>query len=149
MTNLYDLYQTDLNLETEGVWVAITKDIQVKVAALPNPNFTEFLTKLQKPYKGQIRKGLLDKDIEEDLYVKAVAKTVLIDWKGIKDKDNKDLPYSYENAYTILSDKSMKRFKSEILLLSTEAETFKSEEKDEAIKNSETSSNGTSVTGTN
>lgn len=146
--NLYDVYETDTALETEGVWVALTKDIQVKVAALPNPNFVDYLTKLQKPYKGQIRKNSLDKEIEEDLYVKAVAKTVLIDWKGIKDKENKDIPYSYENAYKLLSDKSLKRFKSDIILLSTEAETFKAEEKEEAVKNSETSSNGTSVTGT-
>lgn len=146
--SLYNIYETDTKLENEGVWVSISKDIKVKVAALGNKAHQEILEKLLKPYKSQIRKNLLDKELEEDIHVQAIAKTILIDWEGMTDRDGKPLPYSYENAYKLLTDEKLKRFKGDILYLAKEAETFKTEEKEEAVKNSEKSSAGKSSTGT-
>lgn len=135
MTSLYDLYETNLDLEQEGVWVEIAEGIELKVAALGNPNHQEAMERFSKPYKSQMRQKTIAKDIEEDLHMKAIAKAVLVDWKGVTDRKGKEIVYSFENAYKLLTDPSMRRFKSIVLGLSTEAETFKSQEVEEAIKN--------------
>jgi len=138
-TSIYDIYESNLDLEEEGVWVNLTKTIEVKVAALGNRKHTNLLTKLQKA-QGKTLEN--DADLREDIHVQAMAKTVLLDWKGITDKDGKPLKYSYENAYKLLSDEKMYRFKKDILFLSQEAETFKAQEEEADAKNSKKSSDG-------
>jgi len=135
MTGLYDLYETDLDLEKEGVWVEITADIKVKIAALGNKNHQEAIEKFAKPYKSQIRHKTISVEVEEDLHLKAIAKAVLVDWEGMTDREGKALPYSFDNCYALLSDPKMKRFKADILLIAKEAETFKNVEVEDAVKN--------------
>lgn len=146
--SIYDLYETDTSLEEEGVWVEIGGGVNVKVAALGNKNHQKAMEKMFAPYKAQRRNGSLDAEIEEDIHTKAIAKAVLVDWEGVTDREGDILPYNFENAYKILADESLKRFKGNILFLAKEAETFKKQEQEEAVKNSSKSSDGTSNTGT-
>lgn len=146
--SLYDTYETDLNLEENGVWIELSSDMEVKIAALGNKNHLSVMEKMFAPYKSQRRRKTLDPKIEEDIHIKAIAKAVLLDWRGegFKDRDGNPLPYSFENAYNLLSNEKLKRFKADIIFLSQEAETFKQQEMEEAVKNSEKSSSGGSNT---
>lgn len=135
MTTIYDLYETDVELELEGVWVELTKDIKVKVAALGNRKHQEAIEKFTKPYRSQIRSKTISSEVEEDLHVKAICKAVLVDWEGVTDKEGNKLDYSFENAYKLLSDPSLKRFKSDIIYLAKEAETYKNNELEQSSKN--------------
>lgn len=146
--SLYDSYETDVTLEENGVWIALTNDMEVKVAALGNKQHLQVMEKMFAPYKNQRRRNALDPKIEEDIHTKAIAKAVLLDWRGegFKDRDGNALPYSFDNAYKLLTDESLKRFKADIIFLAKEAETFKQQDTEEAVKNSEKSSSGTSAT---
>jgi hypothetical protein len=133
--SIYDIYETNLELEKEGTWVEITKEIKVKVAAIGNKNHLEAIEKFSKPYKGQLRTKSIDPDIEEDIYVKALAKAILVDWQGITDEEGNIIAYNFDNAYALLSKPSMKRFKADILFMARETETFKKDTKEQAEKN--------------
>jgi len=134
-TNLSNLYQIDESLENEGVLVEISQDIKIKVAAMGNKEYLKIKEKVFKPYRGAKKRNNLDQNVEEDLYNQIMAKTVLIGWEGIKDEEGKEVPYSYEKAYEILSDPTMKHFKATVLEIALEAETFRSQDKDDDAKN--------------
>lgn len=133
--NIFDIYETDVSLEENGVWIALAKDVKVKVAAFGNQKHKDIIDRLFAPYKTQHRKGTLDKTIEEDLHTKAMAKTILLDWEGIVDKDGSVIPYSPDKAYELLSKESMRRFKNDIVGLASEAETFRAQEIEDTTKN--------------
>lgn len=144
-TNLLEAFGIDPELEEQGVWVEIVKDVKVKVCAIGTQNHMKILEKLKAPHQAQIRANTLDPEIEEAIHVKAMAKTVLVDWEGMTDPDtNKPLPYSYENAVKLLSDPRLKRFKGTIFSIATQQETFRKQEVEESTKNLKKSSGGSS-----
>ena len=136
---LYSAYESDPILEKAGVWIVLAKDLEIKLASFGNDAHMEYLEKLQKPYKAQIRRDALPKHIDEDIHCRAMAKEVILDWRGEGwvDRDGKPLAYSVENAYTLLSDPKMKKLKADIIYLATNNETFRQMEEDkaDAIKN--------------
>lgn len=151
MTNeksIYDLYETDVDLEIDGVWVQLKGGIQVKVAALGNENHVAAMETIFAPHRGLQRRGALDKDVEEELHTKAICKSVLLDWKNMVDREGKPLPYNFQNAYDLLMDPTMKRFKADILVIAQEAESFKKQDDEDSVGNSSKSSSGKSNTGT-
>ena len=92
------------------------------------------------------RSGDVNKDIDNEIQIKAICRDVLVDWKGIQDLDTgEELPYSYENAVKLLKDKRIKRFAVQIVEISSEQETFRRVEEEETEKNLEKSSDGNST----
>jgi hypothetical protein len=140
--SIYDLYGTDTSLENEGMWIGLKGDIKIKITYFGNKKNKSYLEKLRAPYKTQIRKGTLDPSIEEELTLKAMSRFVLVDWEGMTTQEGKELPYSVENAYQIL--KELPHFANEVADLSTSMDTFRAEQIEDAVKNSEKSSSGRS-----
>lgn len=133
----------DPSLENEGVWVEILTGVQVKLCAIGNTEYKRAMAKLSAPYKSQIRNDKLPKEIEEDLVIKAIARTVLVDWDGVQDPTtNEVLPYSYENCYNLLKDPRLIDFRNLIMGLATERETYRLQEIEDAEKNLDQSSDG-------
>ena len=146
MSNLLDAFGTDLDLEETGVWVQMTGDIIVKVRPLGNDKYMRTLERLKKPHQRMYRSGDVNKDIDNEIQIKAICRDVLVDWKGIQDPDTgEELPYSYENAVKLLKDKRIKRFAVQIVEDSSEQETFRRVEEEETEKNLEKSSDGNST----
>lgn len=146
---IYDLFETDVDLEKKGVTVKITEAESVTVAAFGNENHAKILERLKKPYKQQYRKGTVDEKVDEDIHVRAMSQAVLLGWEGIKDKlklfgDDPEalVPYSQDNAYKLLSEPRMKRFKGLIVELAASTETYKKQEEEDAVKNSQAASSG-------
>ncbi|WP_298983487.1 hypothetical protein [uncultured Roseibium sp.] len=96
-------FRTDKKLEVDGVWFDFDEDTSVKVARGNNVHFTKLLTKLSKPVQALARTGNLPEDKASEIVAKAMAETILLDWKGIK-LDGKVVKYSVENAAKILKD---------------------------------------------
>jgi hypothetical protein len=142
--SIYSSYATDPTLESEGVWVQLREDMEVKVAAFTSKEFTALLERLKLPHKALIRKGGLDAKVEEDLYTQAMAKAIIVDWrgKGWVDEAGKPAAYSPEQAYKYLTDEKLKHFKADIIFLAKEQETYRLQEKEESTKNSKKSSAG-------
>ena len=141
--SIYDNYKSDINLRNEGVWINLSATESIKVRAFNCPKHVETLKKLTKPYKSQIERKVLDDEILEDLHMKALAQSILIDWKGIKDEKGKDLECNFQNVYDLLTNETMIDLKAEVIFLAKERQTFVAEEEVEEIKNSGKSSTGT------
>jgi len=145
MTNLLDVFGTDLTLEKEGVWVEFAEGIKFKIRPMRNKKFIALLQKLQRPYKSAIRNGSIKEDLHQGLITKALAKEVVVDWLGVNDLESGEpLDYSWTNATRLLSDARMERLLLMVVEVAGEQETFKNIEEEETEKNSEKSSSGNS-----
>jgi hypothetical protein len=129
-------YFTDKKLEEGGVDVELGDGAVVTVCRTNNPKFREYLNKLRKPYERQIQRGTADQDILDKLTRKAVARYVLVGWKGIE-IDGEAVKYSPETAEQIMID--FPDFQEDVLFAANSRETFRQEVTEENEKNSEAS----------
>ena len=124
---------TDKSLEEEGVEVQLDEDAFITVLRSNNARFKKLLIGLRKPYEHRIQRGRMDQKILDGLTVKAVAREVLIGWRGIKD-NGKTIKYSPEAAEKLM--KKYEDFQEDVLTAANTAETFRAEVVEENVKNS-------------
>ena len=90
--------------EVEGVDVTYY-GVTLTVARANNTNFKHQFRTLIAPYKYQMENNQnIPQDVSEDIMLKCYAKSILVGWKGLKDEDGKEIPYSNEKAYELLKE---------------------------------------------
>lgn len=124
---------TDPDLEENGVEVQISEDASITVRRSNNKRFKDMLLGLRKPHEQRIQRGTMDQDVLDKLTRKAVAKEVLIGWKGIK-VDGKAVKYSPEKAEELME--RFEDFQEDVLTASNTRETFRRQVIEENEKNS-------------
>jgi hypothetical protein len=124
---------TDKELEESGVEVELGDGAFITVRRSNNKKFVKLLQSLRKPYERRIQRGTMDQKVLDDLTRKAVAKEVLIGWRGIK-LDGKEVKYSPEKAEELL--KQFEEFQEDVLFAANTRETFRAEVVEENEKNS-------------
>lgn len=125
-------FGTDTKLENEGVWVDLGEGAQIKVARIGNKESKALTKRLQAPHKIAIRNEKLPDDVWTKISVEVMAKTVLLDFKGIKE-DGKEVPFSVENATRFLTD--YKDFRDQVAHYANDLNLFQAEAEEAAIKN--------------
>jgi len=125
-------YSTDEKKETDGVWETIGDGCKVRVARANNSNYNKWFTRLTKPFKQQLRRDTMPEKKSEEILIKLMAKTILLDWEGMHE-DGVELEYTEENAIHLLTE--YKDFRQQIDDLSKSIELFREEEDEEAEKN--------------
>lgn len=137
-------YKTDETLEREGVWVDMGDGFHVRIARDGNPKHSAAVSRLTKPFKQQIRRGTLGQEKLAEIAAQAMAEAIVLDWQGLYD-DGKEIPYSQEKAYEILYN--YPDLRRDIADLSSEMETFRAMDEEEAAGNSGNASAGSSSGG--
>ena len=106
---MYDVFETDEDLETSGIWLDYG-DFRVKIASAGqgNKKYVKYAEKALKPVRKAMQAGALSNErsiaIMSDIY----AKTIVLDWevadedkklkKGIESREGEILPVNYENV---------------------------------------------------
>lgn len=124
---------TDPNLERDGVEVELDDGAFITVRRTNNEEFGKYLRALRKPHERRIQRGRMDQKILDNLTRKAVAKHVLIGWRGIE-VDGKAVKYSPEKAEELM--KQFEDFQEDVLTAANSSETFRAEVTEENEKNS-------------
>jgi len=96
-------YGTNKDLEIEGVWIDVGEGAKVKVARNGNKGYVKMIEKLSRPYKKQIRRGTISGEKFDKIIRQASARHILVNWEGIEE-DGKEVPYSEEESYRLLTD---------------------------------------------
>jgi hypothetical protein len=117
----FSQFKTDKTLEVEGVWVKLDESSAIKVARMNNPKMQAFVRKRSRI----TRRGAGAPDIPDDVIIEGMSQFVLIDWEGMQDDTGTDLPYSNAAAYRVL--KEISDFRSLVIDLSQNMETFRAE----------------------
>ena len=95
-------FGTDSNKEKDGIWVNLDEDAALLIARTGNPDYREALRKAMEPFKISVQNNTLPNATAEKILIDVMAKTILLDWKGIIDK-GKELKYSEKNAVKLLT----------------------------------------------
>ena len=79
-------FGTDSNKEVKGVWHDDFGDgLEVKIARIGNPIYQKTFNDISKPHRKAIRRGTLKDETAEKLLIKAMAKAIVLDWKGLSE----------------------------------------------------------------
>ena len=127
------LFGSDPKKETEGVWVEFAPGFKIKLARIGHPEYTDYLQKLMKPYKRQLRNDSLPAEIAKNCVKKALAKHIILGWEGLIDDLEKPIDFTAEKALELL--KSSDDFFNEIIEMAKEREVFSQEDDEESRKN--------------
>jgi len=142
MSNIYEIFETDVKKEKEGAWTKIQGDIEFKLCYFANEKFLDYVNTETEKWLSANGKTVLPEDVSEDIHTKGIAHHVLVDWKNVTDKDGKSIEHSAETVYNMLSDPNMRRLKAIVIQLSTAMDTFRVKHEDADSKNSLKSSSG-------
>ena len=111
---MYDVFETDEDLETSGIWIDYG-DFRVKIASAGqgNKKFVKYAEKAFKPVRKAMQAGALSNErslaIMSDIY----AKTIVIDWevkkdgefvKGIEQRNGEIAAVNYEIIKQVFID---------------------------------------------
>lgn len=124
----------DVDLEAEGVWFEVDDETSVLVARSNNRKYRDMIKQLTKPYKRQIRQGTLKDATLDNIIGRAMAKTLLLNWKGLK-IGGEEISYSVEKATELLTNEKLKDFREMIAEFANDAEAFRLERKEEIVGN--------------
>lgn len=139
---IFQKMKTDEALEEGGVWVPIGDGAKVLVARFQNRKHRASLERLRKPHKMMLLSGRdLPEEIQLDITVQSMADGILMGWEGIEGDDGKPLPYNRVNAMRLLTE--LRDFRDLVAGLASESETFRKQEVEAVVGNSEPSSDGT------
>jgi len=104
--SIYGLFGTDKEMERSGIWLDYGKfgSFLIARAGGSNDRFQKAMERLSRPHRKQIANETLDDDIANDLLLKAFAEAVVLSWKGIKDKDGREMPFTRDNVIKLFKD---------------------------------------------
>ena len=126
--------QNNPEVETEGVWQNYGGGLRVKIARMSNPKYEEYLREQTKPHMRRLRSGNLENDVIEEITQKAMARYILLNWEGLKDENDQEIPYSEKKAFELLSDPKYKDFYRDISDMSQDRSLFRSQALEELAK---------------
>ena len=105
MSSPYELFSTDGNKETKGI-VLDYGDFSITIARAGGSNrkYQKTLEVLSKPIRRALMAGQADPKRVTAIMQEVFATAVVLDWKGVKDKAGKALPFNKENCIQLFKD---------------------------------------------
>ena len=112
MLSIEKKFATDLEASKDGVWHRIDEETQIKVAKARNENFKKRAYELFNENKIEMfsRTGKFTDLDERKLMSQLIAETILLDWRGVKDQDGKEVKYTPEIGAQVLANPEMGDF---------------------------------------
>lgn len=130
MGNIYKQFETDKNAEINGVKTYFGDCIfYIARAGGANKNYTAKMMKKALDTKNSKVSEINIKDFVLDVY----AETILVGWENVLDENDKELPYSKENAKKILSE--LDDIYEEVIKIATTAANYNKAALEEVVKN--------------
>ena len=133
-------FGTDAELEVEGVWEDLGEAEEgrdppgVLIARVGNKAYTKEYQKVPRGIRRQMENGTLPDGMGDQVVCKLLAKTILLNWRGLAD-GGKELDYNYENATAHLL--KYKDFRELVWEIGNDQARFRQEDIEETTKNSE------------
>ncbi len=132
---IYDAYQTDAGLETEGAWTDLRGGARVKIRAEASVFVREKARALDKKYRAiMITEGGLPPDVQDTRDTELCATAILVAWENVTDKTGTVLPFTVDNARATLT--ALPRMRQDILYAARIDETFRAQQQEVMAGNS-------------
>jgi len=98
MSNMFDQFETDPVLETEGIWIDYGNfRVQIARAGGANKKYLSYAEAKTKPFRRAIAAGTMPEERSRALLYDIYAKTVILNWQ-IADGEEKDGNTKWKNG---------------------------------------------------
>lgn len=124
-SNLLKQFGTNTGAQEEGVWHSLGGGIQVNLRRINSKKANAVNDKYMEPLQAMYPEGDFPEDAQREVLLRQISEGLVADWKGIKDDEGKDLKFSPEVAYDLLSDPSLDDFNLKLLSLSSNMKHYK------------------------
>lgn len=141
---MYDVFETDENLETSGVWVDYGEfRVLIASAGQGNKSYVRYAEKKLKPVRKAMDAGALSNERSQALMADIYAKTIVLDWQvmsdgewktGIEGREGDVLPVNEENVEKTL--RSLPRLFMDLQEQAMSIANFRKAELEDETKNS-------------
>lgn len=110
--SLYEVYETDPNLEKDGVHleVGLSKagkvvTIKLRRAGGANQRFAKVFEQKSKPFRRLMDiPGALDPAVQERVMREVYAESVVAGWENVEDKAGNEMPFTRDNVIKLFTD---------------------------------------------
>lgn len=118
------IIDADHSASKEGVWAPF-EGSEFRIASSDSLRFQRTLQRLQAPYRKKLDKGTLDPGESRRILCQAMAGTLLLDWRNVKDSTGEDVEFTDEAATkALINIPSLREFVQEFAL---NGENFRAE----------------------
>jgi hypothetical protein len=117
---------TDPKAETQGVWFEdVSTGISFLIAHQDNENAQDYLQELIAPYATMIQSRSKEGfRAYRQFEAKARARFVMLGWKNLTDDHGKEIPYSEEMAFELLTDPRWRKIRNRVEAFSRDDTAF-------------------------
>ena len=146
MTDFWKSYETDKKLEEEGVWIeGFHGGAAIKCRRLSSKAAKAARTHAEAKHRAAIQRAQrtrteLDDDIAREINLDWFINGVVVDWKGVCEKDGTPLKFNAKNGLMVF--KALPDFLDDVILACTDRDIFRNEEAEDDAKNSPKSPDG-------
>ena len=111
MSSLYTQFQTDKNVEKDGVVLTYgmnskKKPIEIRIARAGGANirYSKLLEAATKPYRRQLQNETMDNDLAEQITQKVYAQSVVLGWENVEDENGVEMAFTVDNCMKLFKD---------------------------------------------
>lgn len=135
--SIFDICETDVKAEEDGRWFKDIfgdgTNIDIKIRHLSCNASLVARRRLDRANRKLMVAGSYPTDVAIKILIEQIAEAVLIDWKGINDRDGNPIPYSKEAAVELLT--KLRVFRDGVVGMAQSIESFRVEEREDTEKN--------------
>ncbi len=136
--SLYHVLSTDKNDEENGKWfndiLGEGSGVNIKLRRLTAKAVERTRQRvLLENRKYQGKDGKYPDEVDVRMLCEYLAESVIVDWAGMVDENEVEVPYTYEAAYKFCTD--LQEFRRIVLALSGNMDAFRAEARKEVVGN--------------
>lgn len=121
--NIYEAFET--NLEDTAKTFPLSDTASITLLPVAGEKSRRAFERMMEPYSVRLNAGgkLTDQE-NKDLNVRFYAENIVKGWKGILDRDGKEIEFSVENAKMLFSDEKLTSFFALIIRMASNDAAF-------------------------
>lgn len=131
-----DIYSTfDVQLSEDAKTFPLSDDASIDLLPMGSEFSRRKFEQMMEPYQARLKAGgELTEQEATKLNTRFFAEVIIKGWKGLKDKEGKDIKFSVENAFKLLE--ALPRFNALIARMAADESAFQIAKVEEEVGNS-------------
>lgn len=133
--SLYKSFAVDSASSEHGKWFEVAPGVKFKIRRFKSKASQDVRAQLEKPYQTMLKQGPLSAEINEEMLIKQLALSIIVDWSGVTDERDEVIPFSADTAYVLMKDARLVELRDAIIQIALSADQFKDAENQATLKN--------------
>lgn len=135
--SIFDAYETDLSAEEGGKWftdfLGEGSGADIKIRRASSRAAQKVYQSLVVENRKHFKKGKFPPEIERDMEAAHTARGLIVDWRGVVDKDGNDIKFDAETAQELLL--KLPNFMRDVRAIANSIDAFRAETQEDIAGN--------------